>query len=42
MWHVAFSDTLAKLQDLSEVFDDNTMLPELRNDVQISDVKSLP
>jgi hypothetical protein len=35
---VAFSDTSAKLQDLSVVLDDNTLLPEFKKHVQISGV----
>jgi hypothetical protein len=35
---VAFSDTSAKLQDLSVVLDERTFLPELRKHVQIADV----
>jgi hypothetical protein len=35
---VAFSNTSTKLLDLSIVLDDSTLLPELRNHVQISGV----
>jgi hypothetical protein len=35
----SFSDTSSKLQAISVVLDDNTLLPELKKNVQIYDVR---